>query len=301
MLTAQGKQSTGVQKIAKPAASIKATRGRAERSTNTSIDHSTRRSTRASTKTAQAQAGRSPKPATVNSNSIQPLQQPLTAPASLPGPLESAKRKREHKLELELEDEPLGKRQRTDSGTVGKWIQELSETNLEEHDSQKRSESFDAMGERKRTLSTRSSVADMSQEAASVSSQKAISLANYRYKNLDNARMKIEDGLIPKNIDSRVDAIIHPEISTESETDLARITATFCNEFDDVLRGASREDDSVEPIHRALTSIDGKKEFLFPRKAGISNPRQVRLSLCSRCLRLGCDSKTRRSTKALSS
>ena len=151
------------------------------------------------------------------------------------------------------------------------WVQQLNEANLEEYNSQTGSETFDGMGDRKRTLSTRSSVADMSQEVASVSSQKATSLANYRWRNLDYARIVVEDEPIPENIESRVDAIIQPEISTEWKSELVRITETFCNDFIDVLKGASREDDSVEPIHRALTSIDTKNEFMFPRKAGISH------------------------------
>ncbi|MCJ1347404.1 hypothetical protein MMC31_005629 [Peltigera leucophlebia] len=76
---------------------------------------------------------------------------------------------------------------------------------------------------------------------------------------------------LSENIESRVDAIIQPEISTEWESELAPITEAFCNDFIDVLKGASREDDSVEPIHHALTSIDRKSEFMFPGEAGISH------------------------------
>lgn len=123
----------------------------------------------------------------------------------------------------------------------------------------------------------------MYQEATTISSQKAASLANYRWKNLDYAGMVVEDEPIPHDIESRVDAIIQPEISTERKSELSVITETFCNDFVDVMKGASREDDAVEPIHRALTSMDKTNEFMFPRKAGISHPTQVRVWFCSRC------------------
>ena len=181
------------------------------------------------------------------------------------------------------------------------WVQQLNEANLQEHNGETGPKTFDGMGDKKRTLSTRSSIADMNQDVASVSSQKAISLANYRWRNLDYVRIVVEDEPIPKDIGSRVDAIIQPEVSMEWESELARITETFCNDFVDVLKGASREDDSVEPIHRALTSIDRENDYMFPRKAGISYPAQLRLPLCSRPPRLGCDPKARCSTENLPS
>lgn len=137
---------------------------------------SLRRNTRSSTNTTQAQVGRSPKTATVHPNSLEPVQQPLTASQNLTEPLQSARRKRER--ELEVEDEPLDMQQRTESGSVVEWVQQLNEANLENYNSQTGSETFDGMGDRKRNLSTWSRVAEMSQEAASVSSQKATSFAN---------------------------------------------------------------------------------------------------------------------------
>ena len=137
---------------------------------------SLRRNTRSSTNTTQAQVGRSPKTATVHSNSLEPVQQPLTASQNLTEPLQSARRKRGR--ELEVEDEPLDMQQRTESGSVVGWVQQLNEANLENYNSQTGSETFDGMGDRKRILSTWSRVAEMSQEAASVSSQKATSFTN---------------------------------------------------------------------------------------------------------------------------
>lgn len=82
------------------------------------------------------------------------------------------------------------------------WVHQLYKANLEKYNSQAELKAFDGMRSSKRILSTRSSVADMDQEATSVSSQKATSLANYRWKNLDYARIVVEDEPIPENIES---------------------------------------------------------------------------------------------------
>ena len=157
-------------------------------------------------------------------------------------------------------------------------LQPLNKKNLEELNRQTGSVVSDNMdravtapggGDKKRSLSRQSSTTEMYQEATSISSQKAVSLANYRWKNLDYAEMVIEDEPIPDDIESRVGAIIQPEISTERKRELSVITETFCDGFIDVMKGASREDDAVEPIHRALTSMDKTNRFMFPRKAGI--------------------------------
>lgn len=149
-------------------------------------------------------------------------------------------------------------------------VRELSKKNLEELNRQTESEI--SMGGEKRTRSRRTSTADMSQDAASASSQKSSTYANYRWINLDSARIYAENGPIPKNIQTRVDAIIQPTLSKQKEKELSTISDTFCNDFVDVMKGASREDDSVEPIHAALTSLDSGKKFLFPRKSGMSRP-----------------------------
>lgn len=139
---------------------------------------------------------------------------------------------------------------------------------MEEHNRQTKSET--SMRRGKRTLSRRTSTADMSQDAASVSSQKSSTYANYRWINLDSARIFAENRPVPQNIQNRVDAIIQPTLSERKEKELSTISNTFCNNFVDVLKGASREDDSIEPIHTALTSLDSGKKFLFPRKSGMS-------------------------------
>ncbi|KAI4134333.1 MAG: hypothetical protein LQ341_006039 [Variospora aurantia] len=189
------------------------------------------------------------------------FKQPSTASSNPIKPLPRTGQKRQRNSE----DECSSKRRRRDSTTVVKSVQELSKTNLEEHDRQTRSET--SMGGGKRSLSRRTSTADMSQDTASVSSQKSSTFANYQWITLDSARVYVENGPIPKNIQTRVDTIIHPTLSKTKEKELSTISKTFCNDFVDVMKGASREDDSVEPIHAALTSLDSGKKFLFPRKS----------------------------------
>ncbi|KAI4238681.1 MAG: hypothetical protein LQ349_000924 [Xanthoria aureola] len=244
-------QILGIQKTTKPARSTRTTR--AVRSLKPAIvNPTTRRSTRLSSKSLQAQA-----------DSVPPeLQQPSIAFRNPNKPPSPTRRKRQRKPEDECspEDEFSPKRRRRVES-----VRELSKTNLEEHNRQTKSET--SMGRGKRTLSRRTSTADMSQDAASVSSQKSSTYANYRWINLDSARIFAENRPVPQNIQNRVDAIIQPTLSEQKEKELSTISNTFCNDFVDVLKGASREDDSIEPIHTALTSLDSGKKFLFPRKS----------------------------------
>ncbi|KAL8651852.1 MAG: hypothetical protein Q9210_003026 [Variospora velana] len=258
---AKRNQTPGVQKTTKPTRSTRTTR--AVRSLNlATISFTTlRKSARLSSKDLQAQAGRSTPPSSNQSVTPDPVQQPSTASSNPTQPLPRTGRKRQR----DSEDECSSKRRRRDLGTVVKSVQELSKTNLEEHDRQTESET--SMGGGKRTLSRRTSTADMSQDTASVSSQKSSTCANYRWITLDSARVYAENGPIPKNIQTRVDSIIRPILSKPKEKELSTISKTFCNDFIDVMKGASREDDSVEPIHAALTSLDSGKKFLFPRKS----------------------------------
>ncbi|KAL8884547.1 MAG: hypothetical protein Q9192_006820 [Flavoplaca navasiana] len=208
----------------------------------------------------QAQARRSTPPSTNESIPPQLIQQSSTAFSNSSKLRPSTGRKRQR----DSEDEYSSKRRRG-SRTVIQSVQELSKTNLKEHNRQTESET--SMGAGKRSLSRRTSIADMSQDTASVSSQKSSTFANYRWITLDSARVYAENGPIPKNIQTRVDTIIQPTLSKSKEKELSTVSKTFCNNFVDVMKGASREDDSVEPIHAALTSLDSDKKFLFPRKS----------------------------------
>lgn len=220
-----------------------------------------------STKTTRAR--RSLQPLT---NPPEPVQQPLAASKNTLVPLQTTGRKRKRGVE----DECLGKRGRKEPRTEVESVQELSKTNLEEFTRQIEMEK--SMGSGKRSLSRRTSTADISQDAASVSSQKSSTYANYRWTYLDFARIYVENGPIPENIQKRVDAILQPKLSEQRQNELSVISDTFCNDFVDVMKAASREDDSVEPIHSALRSLDSGKKFIFPRKAGMSRPTQLEVS-----------------------
>ena len=155
-------------------------------------------------------------------------------------------------------------------------------------------------GGKKRPLSLQSSTVDMDQESASIRTQKSSTLATYRWRNLKYARIFVEDGPLPENIRSRVNKIIQPKITDEArKNELSLITESFCNSFIVVMRGAFREDDSVEPIHHALTSMDKGNKFIFPRKTGSSHPIQQGVLFYSHRLRLGSEPETRRSTEDL--
>ncbi|KAL8896487.1 MAG: hypothetical protein Q9207_007682 [Kuettlingeria erythrocarpa] len=111
-------------------------------------------------------------------------------------------------------------------------------------------------GGKKRSLSRHSSTADMEQETWSNSSQRTSTLANYRWRNLDDARILVEAIDVPNNIERWVDAIIRPDLSAPRQSELGLIADTFCNGFSTVMKGAGREDDSLELIHTALSAMD---------------------------------------------
>ena len=132
------------------------------------------------------------------------------------------------------------------------------------------------MGDRKRTLSRRSSTVEVTQDATSVTSQKSsLSLSDYRLISLERVRIVVRHRDIPEHIQSQVDVIIQPEISEHRKSVLLSIVDDLCDAFPDVLEVASREDDCVELIFRALEAMDSRlfgKVFAFRRKAGIVNP-----------------------------
>ncbi|KAL8914334.1 MAG: hypothetical protein Q9171_001054 [Xanthocarpia ochracea] len=99
-------------------------------------------------------------------------------------------------------------------------------------------------GGKKRSLSRQSSTAEI-EETLSNSSQRTSTQANYRWRNLDDARISVEATDIPTNIERLVDAIIQPDLSASRRSELASIAETFCNNFSNVMKGAGREDDSL--------------------------------------------------------
>jgi hypothetical protein len=214
------------------------------------------------------------------SNSIlaRPLQEPTIAPQN---PTEHP-RPRGRKRGYVSEDEPSNKRQRKGLQSVSASSQPLSKANLEEHNWLTGSGTSNVMdsevgtserGGRKRPSSRPPSSADMNQETASVRSQtSSYTTARYRFSVLSCARIFIRPGPPPEEIQSRINAIIQRKISAERKRQLSRFAENLYQDFIDIFNGASREDDCVEPIHRALSSMDSSRKFQFPRKAGIVFP-----------------------------
>ena len=141
---------------------------------------------------------------------------------------------------------------------------------------------------------------DMNQDTASQSSLKSsYSQSDYRMINLDRARIVIQHRGLPQHIQSRIDGIIQPETSEERKSLLFSIADSLCDAFPVVLEVASREDDSVELIYRALESMDAalfSEVFAFRRKAGILDLSYTSVLLYLHCLRLAPDSDTQCST-----
>ncbi|KAL8932234.1 MAG: hypothetical protein Q9211_006438 [Gyalolechia sp. 1 TL-2023] len=242
---------------------LKAIKPRVSRRLRSPLALLRRHDARLSSKRLQPQAGRSLPPSTNESVPLDSVQRPWTASRNPTKPLPTTGRKRKRRLEVEC-----SLKRRKESEAVVKSVRELSKTNLEEHDRW-----TESVGGGKRTLSRRTSTVDVSQDTASVASQKSSTFANYRWINLDSARIYAENGLVPKHLQTRIDAIIQPTLDEQKEEELSAISNTFCNDFIDIMKGASREDDLVEPIHVALTSLDSGKNFLFPRKSGMSRPK----------------------------
>ena len=207
------------------------------------------------------QAGRSRPLSTDQSVSPEPVPRPLTASKNPTEPL-LPKRK--------SEEEGWSKRRRRDSGSVVESVQKLSKENLEEHNRQ--TESKTSMGGGKRTLSRRTNTPDMSKDVGSISSQKSSTCAIFRgHSRFCQGRCR-EWTCAKENIPKCFDGIIEPTFFKQNERALSNISNTFYNKFVNIRNGASREDDSTEPIHDAFTLLDSNEDFLLLKKSGISRP-----------------------------
>lgn len=176
-------------------------------------------------------------------------------------------RKRKH----ESDDGSLGERPPDELQLTEESAQpfkRLNKKDLEELNKQTGSPLSDHTMERKRSLSQRSSNTDLQPETASAASQRSsLSLADYRLRTLGRAKITIQHGGLPEDIQSQVGIIIQPQISDERKGELYAIADTLCAGFPNVLEAASREDDAVELVYRALASIHGE-QFALRRKAG---------------------------------
>ncbi|KAL9583697.1 MAG: hypothetical protein Q9212_002563 [Teloschistes hypoglaucus] len=176
------------------------------------------------------------------------------------------KRRREHEEEatskrqkqLQLEDTPIDPPLPLDSVSL-----DLAE--------EVRLEILNGMGSEKRTLSRRGSNADTTNDATSTSSQKtSFSLLDYRLVVLDRARIFVQHSDLPEHIQSLVDRIVQADLSDQKKRALDTVADKLCDGFLGILGGASREDDFVELIERALEAIDELvgRVFTRRRKAG---------------------------------
>ena len=207
----------------------------------------------------------------------EPLQEPSAAPQNqiaLP-PARGLKRR------YLSEDIIPHKRLQEDLQSVSDFRQPLSEGNLDRHNRLTRSGTSDDMdtrsatpdrGGRKRSSSRTSSTVDTDQETVSVRSQASYTAARYRFNILRQAKIFVRPGAPPAEVQPRINAVIHREVSAERKRELSSIAENLCNDFLNILDGPSREDDCIEPIHRALSSMDSGREFDFRRKAGMAQP-----------------------------
>ena len=150
-------------------------------------------------------------------------------------------------------------------------------------------------GGRKRPSSSsrQSSTADLDQDTMSAQSQRSTgTYAHYRWFTLDKARVYVCSSPPPKDVQVRIDTVVERETSDERKLEVAAIAEQLCADFVPVLNGARREDDSVEPIHRALSLLDKNQKFEFPRKIGIVPSPPLAGSLCSPRHRLGSKPET---------
>ena len=210
----------------------------------------------------------------------------------------------------EVEEEYPDKRRKDPQHMIvsTQHIRCLTEKNLEELDRQtglgtsnsvERAATIAGRGEMEQPSLWSGSPPDTDQETATVIPHNSSTLVRYRWKNLHDASIFVEDAPLPKNIQSRVVTIIKPKISAARKDELSLITETFCNEFVDLMKRFNRDDAFVEPIHGALKSMDKEEKFILPLKEGSSPPIQPRASLYLHYLRLGPHPETYRPMVAL--
>lgn len=110
---------------------------------------------------------------------------------------------------------------------------------------------------------------DSDQETASGRSQKSSGTsAHYRWVTLYSARVYIRSRPPPQEIETQITAVIS-KVSSERKEEISRLAQELCDSFAEVLSQAAGEDDCVELMHKALSSMGYHESLTFPRKAGI--------------------------------
>lgn len=134
---------------------------------------------------------------------------------------------------------------------------------------------------RKRAPSRQASLSDITQDTASLRSQKSsVSNSFYRYHILRQARIYVHPEPPPRDIQAQLDVIFEREIPQERKREISSISKETSQKFINNLRGAHREDDLVELIYEALRMMHKDETFDFPRKAGLF---PLRLQYIRRC------------------
>lgn len=85
--------------------------------------------------------------------------------------------------------------------------------------------------------------------------------AHYRWVVLDKARIYVCTSAPPEDIQTRSKTVVQKETAKGRKEELAAIGKQLCHEFIAVMNVARREDDSIEPIHRALSSMDREQKL----------------------------------------
>lgn len=97
----------------------------------------------------------------------------------------------------------------------------------------------------------------------------------YRWVTLWEANVYIQSRPPPEEIQTEIDAVIQSKVSPEREGEMSHLAQELCESFAEVLSAAAGEDDCVELIHKALSSMGYLGSLTFARKAGIVFPSQI--------------------------
>ncbi|KAL8826848.1 MAG: hypothetical protein Q9170_007246 [Blastenia crenularia] len=113
------------------------------------------------------------------------------------------------------------------------------------------------------------------EDTASSRSRRTYTLGNYRWQNLRDARIIIEQIALPQDVELRVDAITQPDLSMGRKEQLSLVTKTLVDDLVRVMKGEKTEDDTIVIVRNALGTLDSDNAFMLPRKARTVPPIQI--------------------------
>ena len=150
-----------------------------------------------------------------------------------------------------------------DQVSQGSYMDEASNPSVPSERGRRKRKTTDGEESRTASQSSTNPVTD------SVTSQKSSSTAaHYRWAILKGARIYIRSRPPPEEIQKAIDAIVE-KASPERKQFLTNIGKDLYDDFAVVLDRAAGEDDCVEILYRALSSMDKLKLLTITRKAGI--------------------------------